>query len=194
MAEKDSESLLDELLVLKCRRGDVRAWRDLIKRYEQRLLYFIRRLVGRERDAWDILQQTWMGALKSLKRLDDPRMLRTWLYRIARNIAVTHLRRSGREAMNVDPNDLQELPDAAGDPNAPPEDEPWPTDAPQLLHAAMARLSVPHREVLTLHFLEDASIDEIAAITEVPPGTIKSRLYYAKRALRAEIERDRKAL
>jgi RNA polymerase sigma-70 factor (ECF subfamily) len=60
----------------------------------------------------------------------------------------------------------------------------------EAVHAALAKLSLAHREVLTLHFLEDVSIQEIAFVLEVPAGTVKSRLYHAKRALRQAIERD----
>ena len=64
---QDPEIILDELLVLKCRRGDAIAWKQLVERYERRLFYFIRRLVDNERDSWDVLQMTWLGALKGLR-------------------------------------------------------------------------------------------------------------------------------
>ena len=62
----DAEAILCELLVLRCRRGDADAWRDMIGHFERRLLYFVRRLVPDERDAWDVLQQTWMAALRGV--------------------------------------------------------------------------------------------------------------------------------
>lgn len=181
----DSESILDELLVLKCRRGDVRAWRELVQRYERRLYYFIRRLVAQERDALDILQQVWIAAIKGMPGLSEPRTLRTWLYRIARNNAISHLRRAGTRIESVDPEELQEVAEKDWD----DADPCWPEEAPQRLHAAIAQLTVPHREVITLYFLEDASVEEIADVTGVPPGTVKSRLFYAKRALRNALSR-----
>ena len=181
---ESSQAILDELLVLKCRRGDVGAWRELVERYQPRLFYFIRRLVDQERDAWDVLQQTWMAAMQGMGRLKEPRALRTWLYRIARNEAALRLRRAGREADYVDPEELREV---AG-PVEEDQDDPWPAEAAGKLHECLAKLSLPHREVLTLHFLEDLSVEEVATITGVPPGTVKSRLYYAKRALRSAIE------
>jgi len=178
----DTDVIFDELLVLKCRRGDAIAWKQLVERYERRLFYFIRRLVDNERDAWDVLQQTWMGALKGLHRLDEPRTLRTWLYRIARNSAVSHLRQSRPDiARSVDPADLNDVPDED-------EDDSWTAAAMPGLHEALTKLTVPHREVLTLHFLEDMPIQDIAAVTNTAAGTVKSRLHYAKRALRALIE------
>jgi RNA polymerase sigma-70 factor (ECF subfamily) len=186
----DPERIFDELLVLRCRRGDVTAWKELVARYEKRLHYFIRRLVGSERDAWDLLQQTWLAAMKGIHRLDEPRTLRTWLYRIARNTAISHLRRSGNDPASVDPSDLRHVSDDQDDSHE-DADTFFGADAAERVHEALAELSVPHREVLTLHFLEDASVEEIAAVTGVPPGTVKSRLYYAKRALRSVIEQRR---
>ncbi|HYO11386.1 MAG TPA: sigma factor, partial [Tepidisphaeraceae bacterium] len=74
-----------QLLVLRCRRGDAAAWRELIAAWEPRLFYYVRRLVPREADAWDVLQQTWLGAYRNLGALADPKLLPAWLYRIARN-------------------------------------------------------------------------------------------------------------
>jgi RNA polymerase sigma-70 factor (ECF subfamily) len=183
---QDPEIILDELLVLKCRRGDAIAWKQLVERYQRRLFYFIRRLVDSERDAWDVLQQTWLGALKSIHGLIEPRTLRTWLYRIARNNAVSHLRKSLPDiAQSVDPADLRDVPDDATE-----ETEQWPADAVPRLHEALAQLTVAHREVLTLHFLEDMPIQEIASIVNIAPGTVKSRLHYAKRALRELIDHE----
>lgn len=182
----NSQTILDELLVLKCRRGDSAAWREVVDRYQPRLFYFIRRLVDQERDAWDVLQQTWLAAIDGIGDLKQPRALRTWLYRIARNQSAARLRKSGREAIGGDLENLDDLPQ----PDPEPEEEHWPADAPGRLHECLGRLSLPHREVLTLHFLEDLSVEEVATITGVPAGTVKSRLYYAKRALRDALERE----
>jgi RNA polymerase sigma-70 factor (ECF subfamily) len=181
---KSSQAILDELLAVKCRRGDALAWRQLIDRYDRRLLYFIRRLIGREGDAYDVLQQTWMAAWGAIPQLKDPALLRTWLYRIARNQAISQLRRDRQDVVLTDPADLQHVPDASDDGDG------MADISPAALHASLERLSLPHREALTLHFLEGASIDEIAEVVDVPPGTVKSRLFHAKRALRAALESE----
>ena len=182
----DAEAILCELLVLRCRRGDPAAWRDVIRLFERRLFYYLRRLVGdAERDAWDVLQQTWLEAFTGLPRLAEPRALRTWLYRIAHCQAASHRRRAGRDTVDGSV-DVGEVPivDAAAD-----DADPFAAaEAAEQVHAGLARLSVPHREVLTLHFLEDLPVEEIAVVLGVPPGTVKSRLHYAKRALREVLE------
>ncbi|HEV2294422.1 MAG TPA: sigma-70 family RNA polymerase sigma factor [Tepidisphaeraceae bacterium] len=180
----NSESILCELLVLRCRRGDTEAWRELTHLFERRLLYYLRRLVDDERDAWDLLQQTWLGAFRNLRTLEQPRALRTWLYRIAHHQAVSHRRQRGVEptAGEADQVDLDEVADDCGDEIA------IAADAAERVHAALAQLPVAFREVLTLRFLEDLSVDEAAAVLNVPAGTVKSRLFHAKRALRAVLE------
>jgi RNA polymerase sigma-70 factor, ECF subfamily len=181
---RESEQIFGELLVLRCRRGDASAWRELIGLWERRLFYYVRRLVGGERDAWDVLQQTWLAAYRALPSLQEPRALRAWLYRIAHRQAVSHLRHlgalpdAGAEAIE----DAGEVPDDAEDPS-------FSAETAGRVHAGLSALSLAHREVLTLHFLEDASVGEIAAVLEVPEGTVKSRLFHAKRALRAALER-----
>lgn len=180
-----SEQILSELLVLRCRRGDGGAWRELIRHWERRLFYYIRRIVGGERDAWDVLQQTWLAAYQALPTLREPRALRAWLYRIAHRQAVSHLRHAGA-APDAGAGEI----DAAGElPDPADGDESFASDTAEQVHAGLSQLSLAHREVLTLHFLEDVSVEEIASVLDVPPGTVKSRLFHAKRALRAAIER-----
>ena len=181
---RESEQILGELLVLRCRRGDAAAWRELIRLWERRLFYYVRRLVGGERDAWDVLQQTWLAAYRAMPSLQEPRALRAWLYRIAHRQAVSHLRHVGAmpEAGAEAIEDAAGVPDGADDPS-------FAAEAADRVHAGLSGLSLTHREVLTLHFLEDASVGEIAQVLEVPEGTVKSRLFHAKRALRAALER-----
>jgi RNA polymerase sigma-70 factor (ECF subfamily) len=180
--EKDKQTILQELLVLRCKRGETPALDELIRQWERRLLYFVRRLVASEEDAWDVLQQTWMAVLKGIRSLDNPQRLPTWLYRIARSKAIGHWRGHYRKQARIEENrDLTEL--AASE-----EADPF-GDAAQV-HHALSRISLDHREVLTLHFLEDLSLDQMAEVLGIPSGTVKSRLYYAKRALRAVLERQ----
>ncbi len=179
---RDKEAILQELLVLRCKRGENRAFEELIRLWEGRLLYYIRRLVATEEDAWDILQQTWMKVFKSIKTLNSPQRLSTWLYQIARNTALSHWRgRYRAEARMEIHGDAMEA--------EAPEASCRFDDAEQV-HQALARVTLDHREVLTLFFLQDLTLDQIAEVLGIPSGTAKSRLFYAKRALRAVLERQ----
>jgi RNA polymerase sigma-70 factor, ECF subfamily len=87
---RDADTLRDQLLVLRCQRGDDPAFAELVRCGEGRLYDFIRRLVPREGDAGDVLQKTWMQVLRQIHRLNDPGAFRVWLFRIARSTVVSH--------------------------------------------------------------------------------------------------------
>src|SRR5437879_1720770 len=88
--QRTRQAVYEELLALRCRRGEKAALEELVRTWEKRLLYFIRRLVDREQDAWDVLQQTWVRVLSGIGRLREPRSLGPWLYRVARHAAFDH--------------------------------------------------------------------------------------------------------
>ena len=180
---RDKNAILLELLVLRCKRRDRQAWDELIHQWEGRLLYYVRRLVATEADAWDVLQQTWLRAFRGLRTLDDPQRLASWLFQIARCTAMSHWRGYYRAQARMEEDvDLAELTE---------EDEEDPCADAEQVHLALGRISLAHREVLTLYFLEDLPLQQIAEILGVPLGTVKSRLCYARRALRAVIEEER---
>jgi RNA polymerase sigma factor (sigma-70 family) len=179
---RTKEAIYEELLALRCRRGEKAALDELVRTWEKRLFYFIRRLVDEEQDAWDVLQQTWLRVLSGIGALREPRRLGPWLYRVARHAAFNHgqVRATYRRF-------LTEYQAAASADEAPELEN---LENAEQLHRGLLRLPVPHREVLTLFFLEDFSIDQIAEILEVPSGTVKSRLHHAKKALRAVLEKE----
>jgi RNA polymerase sigma-70 factor (ECF subfamily) len=172
-----------ELLVLRCQRGDRKAQEELIRSWESRLLYYLRRLVDNEQDAWDLLQETWLKVLLGIRSLREARALPVWLYRVARSTALNFLRDHPADWASLDELESSPALEEAGD--------ACKFENPEQVHQALAQLSLPHREVLTLHFLEDLPVDEISRVTGVPTGTVKSRLHYAKRALRAALHRKK---
>lgn len=180
MTEK--EGIYCELLVLRCRQGQRAALEELVRTWERPLFYYIRRLIDDEDEARQVLQQSWVGILQGLGRLREPRKLPVWLYRIARITAMTHLRnRYGQQALRRD----GEMPAPVDVP-----DGQLDFDNAEQIHYGLNRLSLIHREVLTLFFLQDLSMEEIAGVLEIPIGTVKSRLHHAKRMLKAILERE----
>ncbi|HET6455427.1 MAG TPA: sigma-70 family RNA polymerase sigma factor [Armatimonadota bacterium] len=176
----DRERIYNELLVLRCRRREDGAMEELVHRWEKRLFYYIRRLVSDEEDACDVLQETWLKAIRGIATLRDPGILPMWLYRIARNTAMSRLR--GRYA------DKAVIEDEPGE--IPDNGDSFTFEDAEQVHYGLSRISLPHREVLTLYFLEDLSVDEIAEVLGVASGTVKSRLHFAKKALRAVLEQE----
>jgi len=126
-----------------------------------------------------VLQDAWIKAFRGIHKLKDPGLLRPWLYAIVHGIAIDRIRQrySREKAEQVQLDDFQE----ADEPSFAEEDA-------AAVHQALGEIGVRHREVLVLHFLKDLSIAEIAAIVGCSEGTVKSRLHYAKRAMKGILE------
>lgn len=164
------------LWVLRARQGDEQAFRELVEKYDRRLLYFIRRFERDANQASDLVQEVWLTVFRKIGTLESPAALQTWLYRIAHAKVVTAIRRAVRRDLPV--HLLQDAA-AAGDKQL---------DDADLVHRALECLSADHREVLVLRFLEQLSLEEIGEVLGCPPGTVKSRLHYAKQEMRRVVE------
>lgn len=171
----------ERLTVLLAQQGNREAFEKLIDLYDRRLLYFVRRILGDNDGALDVLQSVWLTVHRKLRRLATPEAFRVWLYRIAHDQAVTELRRKSKRPVLLDEVETWHA-----------KDEPAVDDAEfdnaELVHVGLQGLTVDHRRVLTLKFLEDMTIEEIAEVVGCNVGTVKSRLHYAKAALRSRIE------
>jgi RNA polymerase sigma-70 factor (ECF subfamily) len=164
-----------EWLALRCQSGEPGAFEDLIAVMERPLLYYATSLTGNADSGLDVLQDVWIRAFRNIRKLKDPGSLRSWLYTITHGIAVDRIRRnSSRElAEKVQLEDFEE------------GEEPSFAEADaEALHQALSEIGFKHREVLVLHFLEDLSIAEIAKVVGCSEGTVKSRIHYAKRAVK----------
>jgi len=145
-----------EALLRRCRAGDEEALEELIRRWERKLFYYVRRLVAEESDAWDVLQQTWVRVLKGIDKVRDAEKLVPWLYRVARNTAFSHRKSLLAQKRWVDREAVVE--DLAG---VEVLEADWTAED---VHRGLEELSVHHRDVLTLFYLEDLSIKEIAEV------------------------------
>jgi RNA polymerase sigma-70 factor, ECF subfamily len=172
----DSENRIRyEWIALRCQSGEPGAFEDLIAVMERALLYYATSLTGNADGGLDVLQDVWIRAFRDIRKLKDPSSLRSWLYTITHGIAVDRIRRnSSRElAEKVQLEDFEEA------------EEPSFAEADAAaLHQALGEIGLKHREVLVLHFLEDLSIAEIAEVVGCSEGTVKSRMHYAKRAVK----------
>jgi RNA polymerase sigma-70 factor, ECF subfamily len=172
-----SEAVPATLFVLAARTGDRAAFEHLVREAYDRLYSLARRIVTDPSDAEDATQDTFLRAWRELPRLRDPERFEAWLTRMLVHGCYDLLRRRRRREARV------------------PWIVPQPATADDLgieererLGEAFARLSPEHRAVLALHFFRDLAAPEIAALLEVPEGTVNSRLYYGTRALRAALE------
>ena len=174
----------EPLPVAAARAGDLRAWARLLRRYQRPLFTFVHELVRQEAGSLDVVQETFVRAMRHLPSLRDDARFGSWLFGIAHQLCVQRARRAGREEGLGDL--LAEVPDDSlprpGDLLVRDEDAAG-------VFALLAELPEAQRAALTLHVLEDFSLEEIAAVTAVPLGTVKSRLHHAKRALRERLSR-----
>ena len=180
----DPRLLRERVLVLRAQLGDRAAFHELVTLYQERLTYYVHRLVQDWHQSRDILQQVWLDVFRTLRKLQSPSAFRVWLYRIAHDRVVTSIRRQ-----RVD-SDARELV-ASGT----TETEHWNDlellENAELIHFALNKLSVIHREMMTLRFLEEMDVKEIARVMQCSEGTAKSRLHYAKIAMRRIISEER---
>lgn len=174
-----SDQLIEQVLVLRCQIGDKDAFAELIERYQAPLRYFISRLSANPETAEDIFQDTWLTVIRRIHSLKKTEVFPTWLYRIARNKVYQRFRRKKM---------LSELDENIAVPNDTENDVFSPEDAVKI-HRCLTELRPEHKEVLMLRFLEQMSYQQISEVINCRLGTVKSRIHYAKLALKKEMEK-----
>jgi RNA polymerase sigma-70 factor (ECF subfamily) len=165
----------DEWIALRCQAGEQTAFEDLVAMMEGPLLYYATKLTGNGETALDVLQDVWIKTFRGIGRLKDPASLRPWLYRITHGLVVDRIRKdiSAERAEEAHVAGFNESDDLS-----------FTEDDAAVIHEALNELGRKHREVLVLYFLEDFSVAEIAIIVGCSEGTVKSRIHYAKRAMK----------
>jgi len=172
------DRLEESVQVLRAKAGDAQAFTWLMTRHERTLLYYLRRFIAQPETALDVHQEVWLAVFRGLPGLRIAEAFRGWLYRLAHDKAVRFIQEETRDSQG------RESLETVG------EEAPGPEEAdPEMVHRALGWLSPPQREVLTLHYLRDLSLEEVAVACNVPVGTVKSRLHYARLALRRHLER-----
>lgn len=181
--KRSQDDIYEELLVLRCQRRDADAWDELVQRYNDRLFYYVRRLIEDDDQSAQLVQEIWIHILRSLHKLRQSNRFTPWLYTIARRVVMTHFRQK-YSSLNENADEIVEI-SSTDDP-----DSCVVFENVELVHFGLSRIGWLEREVLTLYFLEDLSTEEIAGVLEVPVGTVKSRLSRARSELRSVLEQE----
>ena len=168
-----------EKLVNRCKNGERAAFEQLFEIYQPRLKYYLRRLENGGSNIDDILQDIWLSVLKKIHKLKDTQSFAVWLYRIARNKVYDGFRRKDR---------FVKLPEDDQFPVSGPDEPLFDADDTEKLQSALNKLKPYHREVLTLSFIEQMSYRSIADVIGCSIGTVRSRIFYAKKSLRSQME------
>ncbi len=174
-----SDKLIEQVLILRCQIGDKDALAGLIERYQAPLRYFISRLSANPETAEDIFQDTWLTVIRRIHTLKKIDAFSTWLYRIARNKVYQQFRRKRK---------LSELNENIAVPND-TENDVFSTEDAAKIHKCLKELLPEYKEVLMLRFLEQMSYEQISQVINCRLGTVKSRIHYAKLALKKEMEK-----
>lgn len=175
-------SVPDNELVGRVLGGSERAFRDIVHRYQRPVYSLIVRMVRDAAAAEDLVQETFLRAFSRLDSYDRQRRFSSWLFRIAHNLTIDYCRRT--EPVTVSYDAPGEGPAAVADPAArSPEAAAAGAELARALDVAIARLRPAYREVVLLQYQEGLSHDEIADITDLPLGTVKTYLHRARKEL-----------
>jgi RNA polymerase sigma factor (sigma-70 family) len=179
----------DARLVVQAQLGDRRALAELVERWHDPVWRYVRRMLDASGPADDVSQEVWAAALKALPRLRQPERFAPWLFTIARRSVMNQLRvryaTAGPAGAGPDDDDL-----AASEGDGGPMTGRADTDEAdtvldrEQLSSGLVELPVAEREVLILFYLHDLPLEDCAQILQIPVGTVKSRLFRARRLLR----------
>ena len=193
--ERALEADADSEIVRRVQAGDVAAFDELILKYRQRLYAVVYNLTSNREDASDLVQDSFIKAFQSINRFGGQSSFFTWLYRIAINSSLSHLRKNRLRTFfsleQIDENDRPsaEVIAALTDDTNGAERGAMVRELQEKLNEAMQKLSIKHRTVVTLFEIDCLSHQEIAELMSCSVGTVRSRLHYAKQQLQSELQR-----
>ena len=191
--ERRLEADSDMEVVRRVQAGDVAAFDRLILKYRERVYGIVYNMTSNREDAADLTQDAFIKAFQSIQRFGGQSSFFTWLYRIAINSTLSHLRKSrlrsffSLESVNSDEPVSKEIIDALTDKTGVDRDT-FVRELQEKLNDAMHKLSIKHRTVVTLFEIDGLSHQEIAEVMDCSVGTVRSRLHYAKQLLQAELQ------
>jgi len=186
---RDGQS--DEQLVEASLAGDRRAFETLVRRHQRPLVNHIYRLTGRREGALDLAQEVFLKVYQSLSSFDPKYRFTTWLYRIASNCAIDHLRKKQPLTCSIHPPSREDT--GEGPERTLAGNEPTPHDMLRLrelkgrLETAVSQLPPEYRQLILLRHRQMCRYDEIARIARLPIGTVKNRIFRAREMLRADL-------
>lgn len=175
-------------LVRRCQKGDALAFEQLVIKYRSKVFSMIYGMVQNEQDAWDLAQEGFIKAWRSIHRFKGQASFYTWLYRIVTNVAIDSLRRKGFKK-------TAEFDDHIAASEVEPGSKTLPTPDPlphhglereeirQRIEQAISKLSPEHRAVIVMKEIEELQYNEIAEALGCSIGTVMSRLFYARKKL-----------
>lgn len=185
------ETLDDRALVAQAQQGDVAAYDQLVQRHQSKIYGLIYNMTGNQQDTEDLVQEVFIKGFKVLKRFKGKSSFYTWIYRIAINRTINFIKkRRNRSALSLNDMDVAVENDPAyvelSARESPLRDASL-AELQEKLNNALHTLSEKHRAVVVLHEIQGIPHDEIAKMMNCSPGTVRSRLFYARQQLQNEL-------
>ena len=178
---------MDATLVARTKAGDVNAFGELVNRHQRAICGVVSRMVDDRDDVDDIVQEIFVQAYRSIGRFRGDSAFSTWVYRIAVNMTIKQMKKIKlRQASSLD-DPVSALGEQLAADCDRPDELAERRAADQALKDAVAKLPEMHQEVVVLHYFQDCSCDEIAKAMGCSVGTVWSRLHYACKKLKAEL-------
>ncbi|MCA1592918.1 MAG: sigma-70 family RNA polymerase sigma factor [Acidobacteria bacterium] len=182
--------IADAELVRQAIAGSEDGFEELVRRYQRPIVAYVYRMVGDYDTALDLTQDVFIRIYGALARYSSEYKFSTWIYRIAHNASIDHLRRAGTvriEDFQADDGNggTYEKPLASGAPT--PEQLSERAERRSEIESVVQQLSPSYRELIVLRHAHDMSYDEIAEVTGLPLGTVKNRIFRAREAMRAQL-------
>ena len=175
--------------IAQLQRGDPEALTEILACYQNRLYRFLSRMVQDPALADDLFQQTWLRVMQKIGRYDRHSSFDTWLFSVAHNLAIDHLRRKRGRSLDEPDESGTAAADRLRSSGPDPLAELLASERAAILAAGIQELSPIYREVLSLRFEEGMRLEQIAEVAAVPLATVKSRLHRALEGLRDAVER-----
>ena len=177
-------------LVARAQKGDLDAFTLIVNQYKMRLFGYILRMIHSREDAEDILQEVFLRVYSSLARYSPQYQFSTWIYRIAQNLCIDHLRRRKLSTFSVDEKfgSEEELTLELPDESMSPESIFESNAVKQEVEEAIYELPVKYRSVIILRHIQDLSYEEISQIMDMPVNTVKTHIFRARRILRRRLQ------
>ncbi len=189
--ESAAEKAKEQALVRRAREGDLSAYDELVRRYQERIYATVYHMTANHEDANDLAQESFIKAYQSLKSFKGDSSFFTWLYRIAVNKTINFLKQR-KKRVHLSLNDLdfnvEHNPEFVSlvSENT-PRREAKLAELQEKLNEAMLKLSEPHRLVVILHDVQGLSHEEIGKLMDCNTGTVRSRLFYARQQLQGHL-------
>ena len=183
---KNFSAVADSELVTSAIAGREDGFEELVRRYQRPISAYVYRMVGNYEVALDLTQEVFIKVYRSLARYRPEFKFSTWIYKIAHNAAVDHLRRHAvrEQALVSGDSDQREIPIDSG--RLTPEQESEKKERRSEIEAVVQKLPTPYRELILLRHSHDLSYDEIVEVTGLPLGTVKNRLFRAREVMRQQ--------